>query len=62
MFCSMGTETTEVEGLELYFSHQMQQTPLTKHSFQKLLRFKISVNLPFFFLILKLILRYYNRL
>ena len=24
------TETTEVEGLELYFPHQMQQTPLTK--------------------------------
>ena len=55
------TETTEVEGLELYFPHQMQQTPLTKHSFQKLLRFRISINLPFFSLIHKLILRYYNR-
>ena len=58
----MGTETTDVEGLELYFSHQMQQTPLTKHSFQKLLRFKISINFATFFLIHKLILRYYNRL
>ena len=56
------TETTEVEGSELYFPHQMQQTPLTKHSFQKLLRFRISINFATFFLIHKLILRYYNRL
>ena len=58
----METETTEEEGYELYFPHQMQQTPLTKHSFQKLLRFKISINFATFFLIHKLILRYYNRL
>ena len=57
----MGTETIDVEGQELYFSHQMQQRPFTKHSFQKLLRFRISVKLPFFFLSPKLILRYYNR-